>query len=58
MPDPAARHSGEAAEVIEVFPVPLARAWDWLHDRAREGLVDPKTFALLAIVLHERRDGR
>ena len=58
VPDPTARHSGEAAEVIEVFTVPLARAWDWLRDRAREGLVDPKTFALLAIVLHERRDGR
>lgn len=50
-PDPAARHSGEAAEVIEVFHVPLERAWDWLRERAGEDLVDPKTFATLAHVL-------
>jgi len=51
--DPAARHSGEAAEQIEVFHVPLARAWDWLLARAAEGLVDPKTFAVLGLVLRE-----
>ena len=49
--DPAACHSGEAAEQIEVFRVPLERAWGWLRSRATEGLVDPKTFAVLAHVL-------
>lgn len=49
--DPAACHSGEAAEQIEVFRVPLGQAWGWLRSRATEGLVDPKTFAVLAHVL-------
>lgn len=52
--DPAACHSGEAAEQIEVFRVPLERAWEWLEARAAEGLVDPKTFAVLAHVLRGR----
>lgn len=55
--DPAACHSGEAAEQIEVFRVPLERAWEWLRCRARDGLVDPKTFAVLAHVLLEGGDG-
>jgi len=56
--DPDARHSGEAAEVIEVFRVPLGEAWGWLAARAAEGLVDPKTFAVLGHVLGVGATGR
>jgi ADP-ribose pyrophosphatase len=53
-PDPDARHSGEAAEEIETFHLPLGQAWDWLRARAADEIVDPKTFATLAHVLRER----
>jgi ADP-ribose pyrophosphatase len=47
VPDPKARHSGEAAEDIRVHAVPLAESWAWLLEQASGGLVDPKTFAAL-----------
>ena len=50
-PDPDAHHSGEAAEEIATFHVPIGEAWAWLRARAAEELVDPKTFAMLGHVL-------
>jgi len=53
--DPTAKGSGEAAEQIERHLVPVKDAWDWLATRAATGIVDPKTFAVLAWYLRGER---
>ena len=57
VPDPEARHSGEAAEDIRVERVPLDNAWTWLCAQAALGVVDPKTFATLGWYLDRVRRG-